>query len=80
MTRSSNSLHSPLRETGLRREGILFVSGTISSLAREADNLQHELAVLKQEIAEIEHRLKYVAEHWECRKLPRSNGYSVTTF
>lgn len=63
----------------LRREGIRFVTGRLLLLARQADNLQQELTQLKQEISEIEDRLKYVAEHWERGTAPRRNGYSAMT-
>jgi hypothetical protein len=69
----------PFSGAALRREGIHFVAGRLLLLARQADDLQQELTQLKQEISEIEDRLKYVAEHWERGTTPRRNGYTAMT-
>jgi hypothetical protein len=65
---SSHFPHHASLQDGRQSRGKYFVVGTLSLLAREADNLQQELSVLNEEINDIENRLKYVAEHWEYGK------------
>lgn len=49
-----------------RREDPHYVINELPLITYVAENLERELAAIKEEVAHIEGRLKIVAENWDC--------------